>query len=222
MLISEQKPIEEILTMLEEHGSVFLVGCSGCAEVCETGGDAQVTSMAEALTAAGKEIAGRVSIDFLCSKALVGVRLMRRFQEIECADALLVMSCGIGVQAVAAIVDKPTYPADNTLSLGGAQGVWRGEERCAQCGDCVLGLTGGICPVTACSKNLMNGPCGGYTQEKKCEVDETMDCGWLQIYERMKKLGRLDQMKRISEAKDYQRTSPPARLRSTTLWAVEQ
>ena len=222
MLISEQKPIEEILALLETHGSVFLVGCSGCAEVCETGGDAQVTRMAEELTAAGKEIAGRVSIDFLCSKALAGVRLMRRFGEIEPADALLAMSCGIGVQAVSAIVDKPVYPADNTLSVGGAQGVWRGEERCAQCGDCVLGLTGGICPVTACSKSLLNGPCGGYTPEKKCEVDETMDCGWLRIYERLKKLGRLDQMKRITEPKDHQRMFPPARLRSTTLWAVEQ
>jgi len=222
MLISELKPQEEILGFLEGKENLFLVGCSGCAEVCETGGDAQVKWMEEELGKAGKKITGKVSVDFLCSKALAGVRLRRRIQEVDRADALLVMSCGIGVQAVAAIVDRPAYPAANTISLGGHQGVWRGEERCAQCGDCVLHLTGGICPVTFCSKGMLNGPCGGYSSSGKCEVDTQMNCGWVMIYNRLKTLGQLDRFKQIVEAKRYAKMRPPDTLRGTTFWAVEQ
>ena len=222
MLISELKPQEEILGFLEGKESLFLVGCSGCAEVCETGGEAQVKEMQARLEGAGKRITGGVSVDFLCSKALAGIRLKRHLDRVNEAEGLLVMSCGIGVQAVATIVDKPTYPAANTVSVGGHQGVWRGEERCAQCGDCVLHMTGGICPVTFCSKSMMNGPCGGYSSDGRCEVSHEMDCGWVMIYNRLKTLGQLEQFAHIVEAKKHAKSRPPDHLRSTTLWAVEQ
>jgi hypothetical protein len=222
MLISELKPQDEILGILEQKESVFLVGCSGCAEVCDTGGEAQVAQMAGDLTGQGKKVSGSVNVDFLCSKALAGTRLRRRLSQIDQADAALVMSCGIGVQVVASLIDTPTYPATNTVSVGGHQGVWRGEERCGQCGDCVLHLTGGICPVTFCSKSMMNGPCGGYSAEGKCEVDPAMDCGWVRIYQRLDRLGRLDDFREIVAAKQHARAWPPARLRGTTIWAVEE
>ena len=38
MLISEQKPMEEILASLDGEQNIFLVGCKGCAEGCESGG----------------------------------------------------------------------------------------------------------------------------------------------------------------------------------------
>lgn len=222
MIISELKPWEEILGSLGTENKVFIVGCKGCAEVSQTGAEPQVLEMKQNLEQAGKEVTGYTVIDFLCDKSLVKLRLMAHEDEVTDADSLLVMTCGIGVQATAAVVDKVTHPAANTLSVGGAQGTWRGSERCAECGDCLLDVTGGICPVTACSKSLINGICGGM-KDGKCEVEpDVRDCGWYLIYERLKKLNRLDAIRVILPPKAYSKMQPPPRLRSTIMWALEQ
>ncbi|MBL7120260.1 MAG: methylenetetrahydrofolate reductase C-terminal domain-containing protein [Dehalococcoidia bacterium] len=222
MLVSELKPWEEILGYLDGESKVFIVGCKGCAEVCQTGGEAQVLEMKQKLEEVGKTVTGSTVVDFLCDKALVKLRLMPREEEIVAADSLLVMTCGIGVQATAAVVDKVTHPACNTMNQGGARGEWRGSERCRECGDCLLDITGGICPVTACSKSLINGPCGG-AKDGRCEVEpDVRECGWQLIYERLKKLNRLDRMKEIVPPKAYSKMEPPKHLRSTIMWALEQ
>jgi len=222
MLVSELKPWQEILGYLEGESKVFLLGCKGCAEACQTGGEAQVLEMKQKLEREGKAITGYSVIDFLCDRALVKMRLKAHEEEIMAADSLLVMTCGIGVQATSAVVDKATHPACNTINLGGARGEWRGSERCRECGDCLLDMTGGICPLTACSKGLLNGPCGG-AKNGKCEVEpQVRDCGWHLIYERLKRLGRLDRMKAPATFKDYRRMEPPVHLRSTIMWALEQ
>ena len=63
-------------------------------------------------------------------------------------------------------------------------------------------LTGGICPLTACSKSLVNGQCGG-AKNGKCEVDPNMECGWERIYRKLEKLGRLDAMKCPVQLRNY-------------------
>jgi hypothetical protein len=132
------------------------------------------------------------------------------------------MTCGIGVQATAAVVNKPVHPACNTISLGGSRGEWQGSERCRECGDCVLDLTGGLCPLTVCTKGLLNGQCGG-AKNGKCEFQpKTRDCGWQLIYERLKKLGRLDKMKAVLDGKDFAKMQTPEAVRATTKWSVEQ
>lgn len=222
MIISEQKPLPEILQTLAGEQSIFLVGCKGCAEACHTGGEAQVMEMKQKLEAEGKKIAGSTVVDFLCDKALVKFRLKAHEEEINSADSLLVMTCGIGVQATAAVVDKVTHPACNTINVGGSRGEWRGEERCLECGECLLEYTGGICPLTACTKSLINGPCGG-AKNGKCEFEpDTRDCGWQLIYERLKKLDHLDKMRTILTAKDWSKMRPPPSLRSTIMWALER
>jgi len=222
MIISEQKPFEEILEMLEGEPNVFIVGCNGCAESSGTGGRAQVAEMKTKLAEAGKTVAGAVSIDFLCDKALVKTRLARRETQIKEADALLVMTCGVGVQATAAVVNKVCHPACNTVSMGGAVGEWRGSERCKECGDCVLDYTAGLCPLTLCTKGMLNGPCGG-AKDGKCEFEpEVRDCGWILIYERLKKLGRLDKLTELPAPKRRAKMQPPPELRTTSRWALEQ
>lgn len=222
MLVSELKPKEEIMGYLNGESKVFIVGCKGCAEVCQTGGEAQVAEMKQTLEKAGKTVTGHAAVDFLCDKALIKLRLMPHKGQILAADSLLVMTCGIGVQATAAVVDKVTHPACNTINQGGARGEWRGSERCRECGDCLLDITGGICPLTACSKSLINGPCGG-AKDGRCEVEpEFRECGWQLIYERLKKLNRLDRMKEVIPPKAYSKMNPPTRLRSTIMWALEQ
>ena len=222
MLLSQQKSLEEILRSLEGDTKVFLLGCGGCAESSGTGGKAQVLEMKGKLEQAGKKITGHTVIDFLCQKALVQSRLRGKVKEVKEADSLLVMTCGVGVQAVAAVSEKITHPACNTIPLGGSRGEWKGTERCRECGDCVLDSTAGICPLTACSKYLLNGACGGTTKEGKCEVDQEMECGWKLIYERLEKLGRLDKLRRVYEPKDHSKMIPPKGLRLSDRWALEQ
>jgi len=163
---------------------------------------------------------GTAVIDFLCNKALVGLRLSRRLDELKAADCLVVSSCGVGVQATAAMVDKPCHPALNTISSAGFQGLWPSNERCAQCGECVLSYTGGICPVTTCAKGLLNGSCGG-SHEGTCEVEKDRPCGWYLIYERLKSLGRLDDYKRLLPVRDHKKMDLPLKHRSTIRWALE-
>jgi hypothetical protein len=222
MLLSQQKPLEEILQSMGGEKNIFILGCNGCAEASGTGGKPQVLEMKAALEKAGKKVTGFSIVDFLCQKALVQSRLRGKAKEVTAADSLLAMTCGIGVQVVAVASDKKTHPACNTLSLGGMRGEWQGSERCRECGDCVLDRTGGICPLTACSKFLLNGACGGTTPEGKCEVDPEMDCGWLKIYERLEKLGQLDKLRQIQEPKDHSKMLPPKGLRGTSRWALEQ
>ncbi|MDH4265676.1 MAG: methylenetetrahydrofolate reductase C-terminal domain-containing protein [Deltaproteobacteria bacterium] len=222
MLLSQQKPLEEILSFLEGEKNIFILGCNGCAEASGTGGKPQVLEMKEALEKAGKKVTGFSVVDFLCEKALVQSRLRGKVKEVKAADSILAMTCGVGVQAVAAVSNKVTHPACNTLPLGGMRGEWRGSERCRECGDCVLDLTGGICPLTTCSKSLLNGACGGTTKEGKCEVDQEMECGWRLIYEKLEKLGQLEKLRQIYEPKDHSKMMPPKGLRLSERWALEQ
>jgi hypothetical protein len=202
MLISEQKPLEEILSYLEGEKSVFLVGCGGCAEGWNSGGEKQVVEMKNTLQERGKAVSGSVVIDMLCDRALTTLKLRAYKQEIAAADSILVLTDGAGVQTVAEVVDKVVHPGCNTLSAGGAHAEWKEAERCLECGDCVLEYTGGLCPIARCSKLLLNGPCGG-SQDGKCEVDPSIPCVWQQIVDHLTKLGRLDKLEKLVTPKNW-------------------
>jgi len=221
MLRSEWKPFEEIVGYLDGADKVFILGCDGCANASGTGGLPQVLEMKAKLTEAGKEVVGHSVIDFLCQKALVASRLRAKEEELEAADALLVLTCGVGVQAVAAVVPKPVVPGCNTISMGGSRGEWQGTERCMECGDCLLAYTGGICPLTACSKGLNNGACGG-AKDGKCEVSDEKPCGWELIYKRLKERGQLDKLKAFIPPKSYDKARPRPEWLSSSIWALEQ
>lgn len=197
------------------------MACNGCPEACETGGKAALEEIEKELKTNAKTVSGSVLIDFLCNKMLVTTRLFRCSQQINQADCILVLSCGIGVQAVSSILDKPALPALDTISMGGFQGLWPSSERCEECGQCYLGLTGGICPITFCSKSLLSGPCGG-TKDGKCEVDSDRDCGWHLIYERLKKIGKLDVLKKPAKPRNYQRMLTSKELRKKTFYDIEE
>jgi hypothetical protein len=220
MIVTERKPLEELVAMFEGEKGTYIVACSGCPVGHKSGDEAALGQLEADLKEQGVNVVGRTAIDFLCNKPLVALRLMKVLGEIEEADSLLIVSCGIGVQATAATVDKVCHPAMNTISMGGFQGLWPSEERCAQCGDCNLDLTGGICPVITCSKGLLNGSCGG-SDKGKCEVDADIPCGWTLIYERLQKLGRVDNLRKlgIRKNRDLMRVGPERRL--GTIWALE-
>jgi len=220
MLFTENKPIEEVLESLGEEKNIFLLVCNGCTEVCETGGEKALSAMKAELEKAGKKVTGTALVDFICNKVLVAIRLAREMDRIKQADSIMVLSCGIGVQAVSKVVNKVVHPAANTVSLGGLQGLWPSEERCQACGDCALDYTGGICPITFCAKGLLNGPCGG-AQDGKCEVDSEKDCGWQLIYERLQKVGGLENFRKIRKPRDHGKMLPSSQLRKTSFYDIE-
>jgi hypothetical protein len=220
MIVSRQKPWEEILGYLEGENTIFLLGCNGCAQASGSGGPEQVAEMKEKLEGVGKKVSGTMVIDFLCQKALVKSRLRPRTEQVAAADAILVMTCGLGVQAVAASVAKVCHPACDTVNMGGSRGEWEGDERCYECGECLLEYTGGICPLTACTKSLTNGACGG-ASNGKCELAPEKDCGWEQIYERLKRNNQLDKLRRFIPPKSWDKMAPDPKIRATARWALE-
>ena len=220
MIVSERKSWEEILSFLEGEKNIFLIVCGGCSDACKTGDPEGLREGKDRLSQAGKKITAALLIDFVCNKVLVGMRLNRYIRELKSSDSVLVSSCGIGVQAVANMVDIPVRPADNTIYMGGFPGVWPGEERCLQCGDCRLADTGGICPYANCPKSLVNGGCGG-SDKGKCETDPEKDCVWTLIYERLKNIGKLENLRKIRPPRDYNLMLAPAQRKKSIFWALE-
>ncbi|MBU0596176.1 methylenetetrahydrofolate reductase C-terminal domain-containing protein [Candidatus Bipolaricaulota bacterium] len=222
MLITVRKPMEEIAGFLEGERSVFLLGCDGCAAASGTGGESEIQELKVELETRGVNVVGTKVIDFLCQKALIRTGLRPFSKVLESADSVLVSTCGIGIQASATVIGKAVHPACNTISLGGVRGEWQGEERCAECGQCFLEFTAGVCPLTACAKQLVNGPCGG-AKDGCCEVEpEVRRCAWDVIYERLEAQGRLDLLRRSPmQVKDYARMRPPSAIRGTSTWAID-
>ncbi|MFC1939871.1 methylenetetrahydrofolate reductase C-terminal domain-containing protein [Chloroflexota bacterium] len=221
MILSKQKPWEEILGYLDGEKSLFVLGCNGCAQASGTGGPEQVEEMKSKLEGTGRKVTGSAVIDFLCEKALVKSKLRTKVEQIKAADSILVMTCGVGVQAVAASVNKVCHPACDTVNLGGSRGEWQGSERCMECGECLLEYTGGICPLTACTKGLISGQCGG-ASKGKCEINPDKDCGWELIYNRLKALNKVGKLKIFINPKDYSKMMPDVETMSTSRWALER
>jgi ferredoxin len=199
--ITEQKALEEIEQMLEKDHKIYLIGCGTCATMCRTGGKKEVLQMKDYLLGKGKEVTGWMVIPTACDE-LTGEAIRQENKRIDEADSILVMTCAFGVQTVSSYLEKPVCPALNTLFIGKVDVEGTFSEICKQCGECVLGQTAGICPVTTCAKGLLNGPCGG-TNKGKCEVDKDKDCAWTLIYNRLKQMGKLDDIRQIHPPKNY-------------------
>jgi len=199
--ITEQKPFEEVLQSLETHQGIYLVGCGTCATMCRTGGKSEVLEMKDKLEAAGKKVTGWMVIPTACDE-LTKDALGENIRDVEVADGILVMTCAFGVQTVALYLDKPVYPALNTLFIGREESPGYFTEVCMQCGSCVLAQTAGICPLVRCAKSLLNGPCGG-SVAGKCEISLDTPCAWQMIYDRLAGLGQLDKLEEIEPPRDW-------------------
>ncbi len=198
MLITELKSKDTILSLIQ--GKVFIINCHGCKEVHFP--EQEADELQKELMAGGN-VTGIFTTDYICNPENLKLRLEKYAKAIDEADTVLVFSCGVGVQTVAGYLDgKRVCAACDTYALPGFQGVTPLEYDCKQCGQCYLNLTGGICPITACSKSLINGQCGG-AKNGKCEVDPNMDCGWERIIRRLTQIDRLDVLKCPIQVRNY-------------------
>jgi hypothetical protein len=211
--ITRKKPEDEIEILLKDTARIFIVGCGTCVTMTHTGGEPEVAQMSEALTEKGKLVTGHIILPVACDN--ITAEALREYgEQMEQSHVLLIMTCAFGVQNIARETRKPVIPALDTLFLGKENGVGRFDEICVQCGTCILGETGGICPVTSCHKGLVNGPCGG-TNNGKCEIDKDKDCAWTLIYERLKEFGSLDSMRRFQRPRNHQGEPKPGK------WVME-
>ena len=198
MLITQLKPKDEIKSLAE--GKTVIISCEGCKEVYFP--EIEAAEIQSGLLTGG--VASAVIItDYICNPENLELQLKKYKDKIESADTVLVFSCGVGVQTAAGMFEgKKVSAACDTLPLPGWQGVTPLEYDCAECGECYLSGTGGICPITACSKSLVNGQCGG-SKDGKCEVDSNMECGWERIYRRLEKLKLLDALREPAKVRNF-------------------
>lgn len=212
MIITKQKPMEEILENLKDIQKIYLTGCSLCATSCMTGGEKELIKMKEDLEKQGKKITGYTVLDPSCNKLQVKSALKKQKEAVEEAQAVLSLACGDGVQTVAGVLqEKPVYPANDTLFIGEVERIGHFTEACRACGECELAWTGGICPVTKCAKGLLNGPCGG-AKNGKCELNPENDCAWILIYQKLQKLGQTDKLLQIKPPKDHSKAYHPRKI----------
>ena len=205
MIVAKQKPVDEILAMIEPYKRVLVLGCGTCVTVCYAGGEKEVAIVASALRLAcsakgwQKEIVENTILRQCDQEFVTPIQ-----PDIEKVDAIVSLACGVGINFMSERITKilPVFPGVNTTFMGACEelGVW--GERCAGCGECILDKTGGLCPVARCAKTIMNGPCGG-TKDGKCEIGHGTPCGWYLIVERMKKLGQLHKLEEIMPPKDW-------------------
>jgi ferredoxin len=205
MIIAEQKPLKEIKKLIGEAKKVLIVGCGTCVTVCFAGGTRQAAILASSLRMSFKlEDTVKKITEVTVQRQCEWEFLDQIGEQVKETDVVLSLGCGIGVQAIVEhFPDTWVVPGLNTSFLGMPieQGVW--VERCGACGDCILGLTGGICPIVRCSKSLLNGPCGG-SKDGHCEVDPDIPCAWQLIYDRLSRMGRLEVLLDIQPPKNWQ------------------
>ncbi len=208
MVVGERKPLSEIKEMVRPYRKILIAGCDTCTAECLSGGRKQVAELGSALDMAfrlegkDKEIT-EISVD----RQYIHDFLLDVIEQASDVDAVVSIACGAGIQSLAErLPGKAVYPGLNTMFIGETAGAGVGQERCQGCGNCVLGMTGGLCPVTRCAKGLLNGPCGG-SQGGKCEVSATLKCDvpcvWALIYERLSQLGELDRLTAFCPPKDW-------------------
>jgi len=212
MIITKKRTPEQILNSLKKSKRVFLIGCAQCATVCKTGGEDQVNEMESFLKDAGLEVTGKAILDPACHLVKVKQIFYKNKKVFEQTDAVLVLACGDGTQVIKdGTKVKSVVPALETLFLGEVERGGHFTQKCILCGECIIDKTATICPLTVCTKGLLNGPCGG-SKNGKCEVDKERDCGWIRIYKQLKESGDLDNMRHIYKPHDYSKQLKPQKV----------
>ncbi len=213
MIITKQKPFSDILKSVGDAKKIFLIGCGECGTTCKTGGEPELASLKAQFEAAGKEVVGTHVPKAPCVAQSIKFVFVKDRRLIESADALVIFACGLGMQSLKENMrpEKAIHIGCDTLFMSTVDKNGDFFERCSACGDCMLELSGSICPITRCAKSLMNGPCGGQNKGK-CEVNPERDCAWILIYNELKKKGGLDFLKTTRPPRDHTKSTKPRQI----------
>ena len=196
---------DELESLLADKDNLFIIACNKCFKEFEIIDEPECGELEKLAAECGKTVAGSARVDFLCNK----IQTERKMQDLipEGTENVVVISCGLGIQTIADLADKPVYAASNSLNYTGYHGMALTERKCDACAQCYLNITGGVCPIVDCSKSLVNGQCGG-AKNGKCEVDSNKDCAWEKIYRRLEKQGRLEEfLNQPIQLRDYSKVN---------------
>ena len=199
------KKKDELESLLADKDNLFIIACNKCFKEFETIDEPECGELEKLAAECGKTVVGSARVDFLCNKT----QTERKMQDLipEGTENVIVISCGLGIQTIADLADKPVYAASNSLNYTGYHGMALTERKCGACAQCYLNITGGVCPIVDCSKSLVNGQCGG-AKNGKCEVDSSKDCAWEKIYRRLEKQGRLEEfLNQPIQLRDYSKVN---------------
>jgi len=195
MIVADRKPLNEIISMIEDFDKILLVGCKGCVTVCNVGGSKEVGILASTLRIARKKEDRPLTIVEKTLERQCDPEYVDQIKdEVDQYDAVLSMACGVGPQFLSErYPSQRFFPCVNTTFMGGAveHGIW--SERCAGCGTCLIHHFDGLCPIARCAKSLMNGPCGG-SSGGKCEISKEVECIWDTIVRKKMEQGRLNDL----------------------------
>ncbi|HJD13781.1 MAG TPA: electron transport complex subunit RsxC [Candidatus Ruminococcus avistercoris] len=199
------KKVDELTSVLADKDNLFIIACNKCFKEFETVDEPECGEFEKIAGENKKTVVGSARIDFLCNK----IQTEKKLKDLIPQDTenIFVISCGLGIQTVADLAEKPVYAASNSLNYRGFHGMALTQKKCDACAQCFLNITGGICPVVDCSKSLVNGQCGG-AKDGKCEVDSSKDCAWEKIYRRLEKQGRLEEfLNQPVQLRDYSKVN---------------
>jgi len=213
MIITKQKDFDFILGLVKDKKNIFLVGCGECATICKTGGEEQILEIKKKLEKAGKVVTGWVVPEATCISSQVKMAMAKNRKALNQTDGVLVFACGSGTQSFKENdrMSLDVYSGNDTLFAAAVDSQGNFKEVCSSCGDCILDLTEGVCPVTRCAKGLLNGPCGGQ-KDGKCEVDRTKDCAWILIYKLKEQKNKINDLKNIIPTRDHKKSLRPHSL----------
>lgn len=199
------KGADELEALLADKDHLFVISCNKCFKEIETGHEPECSELIAFAAAQGKTVTGSAMVDFLCNK----IQSEKKLQDMipEDTENIIVLSCGLGVQTIADVAEKPVFTAADSLNYIGYHGMALTQKTCGACAQCYLNLTGGICPIVDCTKSLINGQCGG-AKNGKCEIDPKKDCAWENIYRRLEKQGRLEEfLAQPVQVRDYSKVN---------------
>ena len=199
------KSSDELASLLADKDNLFVIACNKCFKEFETIDEPECGEFEKIAAENGKTVTGSARVDFLCNKTQTEKQLQEMIP--EGTENVIVISCGLGIQTIADLAEKPVYAASNSLNYTGYHGMALTERKCDACAQCYLNVTGGVCPIVDCSKSLVNGQCGG-AKNGKCEVDGSKDCAWEKIYRRLEKQGRLEEfLNQPIQLRDYSKVN---------------
>ena len=185
------KAADELASVLANVDDLFVLACNKCFKEFETTNEPDCEAFVSLAQEMGKNVTGTAKVDFLCNKTQTDRKLQTLIP--EGTRNIVVISCGLGVQTVAALAEEPVFAAANSLNYTGHHGMALTKKACDACAQCYLNITGGICPIVDCSKSLVNGQCGG-AKDGKCEVSPDKDCAWEKIQQRLAAQGRISEL----------------------------
>lgn len=196
MIVTKKKKFQDLVKLMQS-GSVYILGCSECATLCQTGGENEVLEMKQQLEDIGYNVTGSFILDPACHKKNSKRLLRQELSKIEKATHLLVLACGDGVQVSSALFpEKHIISGTDTLFLGVEDTREIYVKRCSLCGTCIVESYHGLCPIGRCPKHMLNGPCGG-SMDGHCEISKEYPCVWEEIINKMKNEKIHHQLKQI-------------------------